>query len=298
MDDTEVLDGGADDGGDDGAWMWREPARVHRLPMGFFYKKNYGDPAEEGTFVEEVELAPIDGFCEDLLRTAGGSRKEKTDRLYEVLSRCTVRLGDVVRPESLRPDADGVVAPRFFAAAYQKMPLVDLPFALIRLRQLSVHDPLQRQSGHKFSFEQTCPLCKRHIPDLFQRLDALEVTPVDPAVARATEHVFEATGWRITWRTPLGEDQPRIWRAVEEAKADQASAILALHTTSINGAKVERLVDLKRLPLAARNGLRAAFEVGGIDTKIVTRCPYGGHEFAMPLPWSEPSFFFPSAPRP
>lgn len=301
MDDTEVLDEAGrdtDEGGgeDDVAWMWAEPARVHRLPMGFYYKRDYRDDKEVGVFVDEVELTPTDGFCDDLIRTAGGSRKEKLDRFCEVLSRSTVRLGDVVRPADARPDADGNVAPRFFHAAYQRMPLVDLPFLMIRLRQLSAHDPLQRQSGHKFAFTLTCPLCKRHIPNLYQRLDTLEVVGVDEAVARRDEHVFRATGYEIAWRAPRVDDQPRILRAMEEQKAELDSAILGLHVLAINGTKVDGLRAVKRLPSIVRNGLRRALEVGGIDTQITTTCPHGEHEFTTQLPWGEPTFFFPSGP--
>lgn len=264
-------------------WMWREPLRTIRLPLGF------NRPG--GEFVREVEIRPMDGNEEDLLVHTEGTQRERASRIDEVLSRCLVRVGRKERDGDNTPKK----APRFFVPELDAMPIQNRVMVVIRLRQLSVHLPSENVSGHKFVFGHTCPHCGKHSDGHSVRLDTLKVEEMPDAFCQEELHTFEAGGHTIEWRTPVGKDGAKISRAQTEA-ADLLSAFLFVNTVSIDGKKPKGFGELKDLPKAVRLAFKNQLDRGGIDTQITVTCPKPRckREYTLPLPWTDQSFFFPS----
>lgn len=269
-------------------WMWREPARTFRLPLGF--------KLSSGAYARDVEIAPMDGWSEDKLMHSGeGNKREAAERLSEALSRSIVRIGPMER-DALSTTKK---APKFFSPELDRMPIQNRMLLVIRLRQLSVHTPSENLSGHKFSFGLPCPFCKKHTENVYTRLDTLPVVELPDSFCQEETHKYEADGHEIEWRTLTGKDLPRLTKAAEEADS-LLSALLFVSTVSVDGEKPRGFDTFKDLPKAVRLGLKNAIDKGGVDIQIKVTCQNKrkcGREFVAPLPWQEQSFFFPLPPE-
>lgn len=278
------------------ASLWREPDRVVKLPVPFVFMRG-----QQRHIVEEVELDGIDGWCEDTLADDSGNREQKKDRLNEVLSRCTVWAGKSGDPEGQLKIPVGQERrhlPKFFSATYDEMPLVNRVFMLVRLRQLSVHDPTSYISGHKYTFSMTCPHCKKLSEGYYVMLNELEVVyhkgpPIEPDQVFSLNHPMGAVEWRVV----RGKDDPAIAQAVEDTRGDRASALLYQSVVSVNGQPLKTLAALKDLKKQVRAAVtRATEDIGGIDVSLVLECMRAdcGKEFSSRLPVGQKGFFSPS----
>lgn len=253
-----------------------------------------GIKTPDGKFTKVVTLDEITGREEDILHdqtiAAGGKGKLKRSssmRISEVLSRCTVAIGDFTRPVG----KDRKNAPNYFLDLWKKAFLGDRGFMVIRLREMSL--------GSSFIFPENCPRCKKIIERVVVDLASLEVRPMDPAVASGpTEmEVVTPSGIRVVWRALVGTDEEAISNVRENHPANLPTAVMRFRMISLDGEQAtnESLADLTS---SDRVFLRNHFDEveGGIDTSVEIVCdnPECLHEFKRKLNLGHENFFFPS----
>lgn len=253
-----------------------------------------------GKLTKEVEIVPMTGREEDILQDqtmapGGKGRLLKTasQRITEILSRCTVSMGgdDGHQPETRPMGQDRKALPMYFAEAWKKAFANDRGFMVIRLRQASL--------GDEYVFDDTCPHCKKEIKGIKVDLANLEVTS-KPLSEVSDEYKFElpGSGDVVLWRPLLGADEDTLEEIRKSRKADLPSALLYLRTININGTKPSDDV-IKDLSSLDRRALQSEFDAreGGIDTKIEVTCDNQDcqREFTRRMSVGHPSFFFPSA---
>lgn len=242
----------------------------------------------DGRLAKDVEFREMTGEEEDILadmRREHGKKgkfaKHFSQRFTEILSRCTVRLGDMSR-------ADGTSSPSFFEAAWAGALSLDRAFAIIRLRGVSL--------GEKYVFSAKCDECEHEMKRLTLDLAALEVQPI-PDECQGVEFIDEVcpSGLKVRWRMLTGKDEPRIDETMDRRKADFVSALLYLRLVSVNDEPVE-FEHVKKMSTRDRRFLVQQFDVkeGGIDTDIENVCEECSASFWTKLNVGNVNFFFPS----
>lgn len=289
---TTVVDAPSEDE-DEAVWLWREPQREVRLPLGFRGPAIKDAKDVDPGLIRTVELIKMDGRCDDLLQSDRGTRKDISDRMNEVLSRCIVAMtgtdGTKARKEGVKPKD----LPRFFLPEILKMPMLNRIFLIVRLRQLSVHDPGQAISGHKFTYSATCSSCGKVNLSLYVRLDTLEVKEVDDTFAEEEVHTLNHDGHTIEWVLPTGADEPKI-DSIVERKSDEKASEFLLHVVRKIDGKKPTLGALQDLSRSTRTAINRALNVGGINMRVTNECEHCHREFAITIPWTQRTFFFPS----
>ena len=247
---------------------------------------------DAGQWVKEIELEEMTGEDEDILadQTRGGKGKfvkSPGQRMTEILSRCTVRLGDLRRPEG----KDRFNTPNFFYKAWENAYTNDRSFALIRLRQVSL--------GDKMVFEETCPECRKDLSRVAVDLNDLRVqsSPLEVACQQQREIVLPKSKDRITWRPFTGKDDGLMEEISTSRKGDFLSAVLLARIVAVNGNAPKNGVDyVKRMSQLDRRFMMKYLDEaeGGIDMTMTITCDSCSAEFERPLNVGHKSFFFPS----
>lgn len=252
---------------------------------------------DDTSWTKDVELDELTGDEEDILtdqtRAAGGKgvlARSASRRITEVLSRCTVSLGGVTRPEGKTRKT----APLFFEKQWHRAYTSDRSFAMIRLRQISL--------GDDYTFEATCPSCKKGIPNIHHDLAALEVktVPLEEASQLTRTVTLPRSGDKVTYRMLTGEDEQYIQDVLKTRKSDYLSALLARRIVGV----VTTSEDPVPPPIEYLKGMRqydrrffsaeADKHEGGVDTEIKIVCDECHTEFLKKLDMGDPAFFFPS----
>lgn len=248
----------------------------------------------DGTWTKEVEIDEMTGEEEDILadqrRAPGGKGvllKPAYQRITEVLSRCTKRVGTEARPEG----KDRFNDPGYFERHWEEAYSNDRGFAVIRLRQLSL--------GDEYVFSQVCPSCKKDIKGVTIDLADLDVTSQPLEQARVTERKLTLpSGLPVVWRPLVGKDEARQVEMVHAHESDLVSAVLFLRLVSIGGEQ-PNFDKVRRLSTNDRRALRLAYDQGeaGIDTEVQITCDNKEcrEEFSKQLNVGRVDFFFPSA---
>ena len=249
----------------------------------------------DGTWTKEVELDEMVGEDEDILadrRVAPGGKgkllKTSTMRMSEILSRCTVRIGNETRPIG----KDRFTDPNFFLQHWKKGYVNDRGFATIRLRELSL--------GGEYKFTAVCPACSREMDNVCVDLSTLEVTskPVE-SVSKESHTLTLPSGKVCVWRMLRGTDEDMLETVMEERKADLVTALQQLRVVSIDG-EGATVHTIARLATRDRRAIAASYTEteGGIDTivsPIVCENPACLRQFSARVNVGSSSFFFPSA---
>jgi len=272
--------------------LWSEPERVIRVPTPF--EVLHGSDVR---VVTRVELTGFDGWVEDALANTSGNKQQQAERFTEVLSRCTVRAGDddswfLERPQGQTRKS----LPKFFSALYEEMPLANRTLQILRLRQLAVHDPDEKISGHKFTFDMTCPHCKKLTQGYYHMLNEVEVRYSSKVVKLNHVEYLERGGSTYAWRPLRGKDAASVSHIMEDDSDSRPSRMLKLLLVSIDGAPVESLSAVKDLRTQDRAAiLRASDSFGSVDTSIILPCrkPTCGREYTTRIPTDQKSFFSP-----
>lgn len=259
-----------------------------------------GIQAPDGTWTKEIELEEMTGVEDDILadtrrvqvttkgKKKGDPIKSTSKKFTEVLSRCTVRIGNCSRPDGQTRKSN----PAFFESTWDKAFVADRATALIRLRQLSLGD------SYKFSVE--CPHCHTELSRSVD-LSELEVKEMPLAALSKNDGVFEKTlrnGRLVSWKILRGLDEPKMAYIVKERGADILTALITLHLVSYCGSEVSDEI-IRDLSSSERRELPAIFdgESGGIDTELEIECSNEecGGKFSHRITPASPDFFFPSA---
>lgn len=248
---------------------------------------------DAGQWVREIELAEMTGEEEDILsdqtRISGkGKLARSADRrMTEILSRCTVRLGDWTRPDG----KDRFNAPNFFFKAWENAYTNDRAVAIIRLRQVSL--------GDKMRVEETCPACEKELKNVTVNLSELQLQSTEFNVATQLQRksVLPKSKDEVTWRVFTGKEEPLLEEIRATRKQDLLSAVLCARIVAVAGDTARANLDyVKRLSQMDRRYLLKCIDEGegGIDTTLQLTCPECGHDFERPLNVGHASFFSPA----
>ncbi len=247
---------------------------------------------------QEVELAPITGFEEDIMADStladdgsGRPAVSGSARMTKVLSACCVRIGKLTRPEGATRSTN----PNFFETLWQNAFMLDRSYAILQLRALTL--------GKSFKFSATCPNCgKTHDVSV----DLLSfgqdwIQPKHPDIL-TIEHQFTTPegGNLVCWRSLTGSDEEKVRAIKDQRKSDQLTSILMLRTTRIDGSseKMDKYTALRSMSSGDRVALRKQFElVEGVQPMLVPlKCSNIDcrKEFRSQVDTGDRSFFFPS----
>lgn len=265
----------------EGDWKSAPRQKIITLPTTIATFTSMG----EGSRSDEVELRRTMGWEEDLLRDESGGLRGRINRIAQILSMCTVRIGGKRRESNAGDDHEK--EQEMFVKEWEEAPAPARTFAWIRLRQLSL--------GHAFKFSATCPHCKRLNKDLTYNLNAVEVHPIDVRKVIGPQ-VVESDGFRVEWEVLRGKDEWKISDMREKNPSNLESAEIFPFIRSINGKRPNSVKDLVCLPSEVRAEIREAINVGGPSLLITNECSNKmcGAEFASLLPIFQRSFFIPS----
>lgn len=263
---------------------------IIELPMGI--------QQSDGTWTKIVELEEITGKDEDILadnsRAPGGKGvlvNSMSRKMTRVLSRCTLRIGEEVRPSGKTKDN----MPGYFEPHWTKAFMNDRAFTFIRLRQLSL--------GDIYSYTEVCPECEKEIPNLSLDLSGMEVSISPLEAVSALGGVFTlvtSRGSKVVWKALRGEDEDIFLTLKEDYKDRILSALMLTKVISINDNR-PKIGDLENLKGIERKELRDDFDAkeGGIDVEIVNTCdnPQCKQVFRKYLNPGSIDFFFPSGTK-
>lgn len=246
----------------------------------------------DGTWTKEVELDEMTGEEEDILadqtRRPGGKgvlAKSPSQRMTEVLARCTLRIGKETRPDGKTRDT----APMYFRRLWEQAIINDRGFATIRLRQYSL--------GDKYVFEDVCPVCSKELKNVTVDLADLKVTETPIEKVAAVHPYTTPSGLKVEWRSLVGLDEDKVATIVRERKSDFLSGIFLLRLATIDGQTATNDM-VKKMRSSDRRAIMAQFDEteGGIDTQVEIVCDEPSCEalFTRKLNVGDPAFFFPS----
>lgn len=248
-----------------------------------------------GEWTKEIEFDEMTGDEEDILldmtratnRGEGLAAKSIPRRITEILSRCTVRIGEDYRPNGkTRDDSPGYFEPQWRAAYCS-----DRLTALIRLRQLSL--------GPEYILSVPCPACTVDIPRVIFDLSKLKVIDVPVDKAKLPHHMvtLPKSGEEVSWRILRGEkDEEYLNEIGKHHKSDFMSVVTHRHLVSVNGGEIPGGLDyVKKMKTLDRRFLMKQFDInqGSVDTKLEVRCPECSHDFSFKLNPMGNGFFFP-----
>ena len=260
----------------------------------------------KGEWTKTVEIDEMTGQEEDILmdqaRDEGGKgtfKKSGPRRVTEILSRCTVAIGDDRRPEG----RNRFNAPAYFEKVWKDAFSTDRNFAMVRIRQLTL--------GPKYTFEKNCPSCRKVIENVTIDLASLDVRSI-PLEAVKGEHELTLPRCKdiVTWRMLTGAHEDLTESIMDKFQSSLVSALIMMKIKKVSVFVKETesydppssppggLEYLRRLSSADRRFLTHQFDLGegSIDTEIKITCPNSAcrREFTTRLEVMDPSFFFPS----
>lgn len=278
-------------------------------------------------FVRDVEFRELSGMEEELMLDARRDRKGKpvrsiSDRFTDILARCTIRMGSLVREENREPEK---ASSEPFYGVWSDALAGDRATALVRLRQLSL--------GDQFVWKEMCPQCKKEIERVEFDLSEAEFNPYfsylskeldeeldkdeDDRMSEEQLQAFKQTieerriellqqvqhevtvpsGKKVFYHLMRRKDEERLANIMDDIGPGMLTALLGIRINSINGEAVKSLKDprLKHMTLKDRDFLRLHFDEveGGLDTRVWVECDNSkcGHKFQRPLDPGKPGFF-------
>jgi hypothetical protein len=273
------------------------------------------------SFVREVEFREMSGAEEEILldqrksEGKGKSLKSMSQRLTEILARCTVRIGE--KYEELNRQPEKALAKPFLDLWASGL-LGDRGVAIVRLRQLSL--------GDSFVFPETCPVCRREIQRVEYDLSEIDVDPyfkyIDNDLREqnpdASEEVLQTmaeeqrlrlftqdedfsvtlpkSGLECKYRLLTAKDEDRIATIPEKHGDNLVTALLSLRLLAIDGEPINgnlKHPKIKFLTLSDRDFLRQYFDQieGGMDQKVSIQCDACNAQFWRRLDPTKPGFF-------
>lgn len=228
-------------------------ARTYTLPVGYV--------DGEGKVHNEIMLRETTGHEDDMM---GNDDLPIGERVNEVLSACTMKLGTVSDPKIIR-------------AAISDDLEVGLPLteqdriaAMIYLRRTSIGDLLK--------FERTCPRCGGTCKNRVCDLRTLKITPVKDPTKRRVKIKLPRSGKEAIVKvlTAKGSIQMGTLRPTSK---DLMSTVLLCRTESLDGkplpeSPVEGLQIIKDLPLADRNMIRKVYNAmeAQVEDRVEVKC--------------------------
>jgi len=247
-----------------------------------------------GKWTKSVSIDEMTGREEDILadraRDATGKGtllRSMSRRMSEILSRCTIAVGDEKRPDG----RDRKSLPDYFTPVWEQAFLADRGFAMIRLRQLSL--------GNDYIFKTACPSCKKELKRVKVELDRLDVTSVPLEIASMPAHEFTLpkSNKRLTWRFLKGTDEEYLSDTIRVDRSKYLSMILARRILQVDGSeRAPGVAFVEDLPAMDRRLMGQHFDAseGGIDTEIQVVCDGCERQFSQRLDVAGADFFFPS----
>lgn len=289
----------------------------------------------DGKLVREIEIREMTGVEEDIIadqrRVADGSGKflkPYTDRITEILARCTIRIGDKVHEANADPER---ATPKVFAPMWANALAGDRSYAAVALRSMSL--------GTMFVFKEICQKCDAEIPRVELDLKNAEISPYfkniekevlkskgyssfeevpeeevgelkaeidklrDDALLKETHTIRLPSGRSADWHLLTGADELRLSEEMESDKSKDkfVTALVCARINRIDDKKVESLFDrsVRMLPARDRQFLMSYFDEveGGIDMTYSVFCNRCSHTFIRFLNINKPSFFIPSGAK-
>lgn len=257
----------------------------------------------------EIALREMTGFEEDILsdirtiQKSKGSREKRlkvspTERITQILARCTVRIGDHLFEENRdpRPSAANRSTIHKLTQVWHQALAGDRGFAVVQLRRLT--------QGDTYVFPFDCPACGKHHERTTVDLANLEVqeffsedTREEAKQLLAQEYVLAITpsGKHVKWK-PLGTRGEELLNSLEDDDNASMIASIALQTHIISVEEDTSVEAVQILSSRDRAFLRSLFESaeGGIDTSVDIVCEKCGVETKTKMNVGDTSFFFPS----
>lgn len=236
----------------------------------------------DGVLTRKVVLRRTTGFEDDLLRDESGGDKARMARVSQVLSQCTVQMGDKRRTgdtgDNHKDDQ------MLFFEEYQAMSTPSRAFSWVKLRQLS--------HGHVFKFGATCA-CKKHNDGITVDLRDAKVTEATDEFCAEEVHTYSGDGHSVEWQVLSGAKEYTLQQLRKANPGNLDSAEIFPFIVRLDGKKINGIVDLLPLSGEFRAALRDQFSVGGMDLVSLNTCKHCGREFATMLPIYNKSFFSP-----
>jgi hypothetical protein len=274
-----------------------------KLPNAIYYgeeRDDEGNITKPGEWTKDIEITESKGKDEDLLV----SRARKGDgkgtllttvpaRISKILSRVTVRVGKMKRPDGKTRDN----APDFFKNTWDKAFSSDRLFSMIRMREHTL--------GEDYDFSEVCPECKKDIPNIHFDLTTLKVSEKSLESSSCESHpvTLPRSKDKVDFRFFTGSDEEAVNTIMSKGEDGYTSKLFALRIVAVNDDdtlnKVQYVEDMSGFD---RRYLASKFDEmeGGIESKLEIVCdnPNCGHEFNRKLQiMGKTSFFFPSVIR-
>lgn len=211
------------------------------------------------------------GYEEDLL--ASKRFGDEKARLFALLQRCIVQIGDVKQGE-----------PKFLSAV-TALPDVDVMFCVVKIREASL--------GRSMRFKANCP-CEKQIPhDLTVDLGELKFTGCkDPERKNYSGKL--PSGRTFTAKYADEAVSKEMTKAV--GKEDYKSLSILVRLLELGGRTDLAINDVQELSLRDRNALRAAISQveGDYEDTVDVSCSACSKDFKIAVSLADPAFFFPS----
>lgn len=266
-----------------------------------------GQVPQNGTPAKRLErivtLREMTGEEEDILtdqqRAPGGRGvilKRGTQRISEILSHCTVSIGDIKRPDG-KTDEE---LPDYFVDHWKYALAGDRGFATVRLRQMTL--------GDEFIFSKTCPSCGKEIKRINVDLSTLEQSAYFEDVEDPEEkqrlllcdvHTVKLprSGQEVRYRLMTGIEEDEFSQLNEQRPNSPVTSIIFIRIISIDG-KPPTYKQVQKLKGGDRMFLRSLFQKneGGLKLRVPIICdnPTCRAENTTVLEVASTDFFFPS----
>ena len=225
------------------------------LPCGYL------DP--EGKLHTQVDVREMTGAEEDMF---GSRNLNSFQKFSELLARCTVRIGTVSDPNTIR-------------TVVRKLPIGDRLFILFAIRRVTL--------GNEFAFNEKCPECNRE--SLFKiDLSELDEKKMPDPMTRIYDRKLPS-GRIARFRVSTGEDEDRISKF--QKSEDALSQGILMRLELLDGLP-PTLEAVKAMGWKDRQALRKEWDKveGGVDTEVEMTCSLCSHEFKRDIQVSS-SFF-------
>jgi len=214
----------------------------------------------EGKVHNQIVLKEMTGIEDDMM---GNADLPIGERVSDVLTACTIKLGDVTDKETIRK----AICDELDVG----LPLTeqDRIAAMIYLRRLSI--------GDLYKFERTCPRCGVKAESRGMDLRTLKIETAEHPERRRVKLTLPKSGVEVIIRVLSAKGALEVGRLRPEQKDLKSLAILA-RIESLNGVPMNDtftgLAKIKELPQADRNMIRQVYNAMEtfVETDIEVEC--------------------------
>ena len=227
--------------------------RDFTLPVG------YVDP--EGKLHDQIMLREMTGVEDDML---GNDDLPIGERVSNVLSACTVKLGDVEDPEVIRQAISDQLEGRGLPLTEQ-----DRVAAMIFLRRVTI--------GDIYKFERRCPRCSTMATGRKTDLRELKIEKCPHPEKRRVKLELPRSGREVIIKVLSAQGAIKVSRLRPTQKDLKSLAILA-RIESLDGKPLGdprvAVKQIQSLPQADRNKIRQAYNAmeAFVETDITVEC--------------------------